>query len=112
MSSQAYSFVAVKFKNGVNIEKVKEEMYNNIDMNKWLCVSADVLHLTNYGNTIIYVMSEEDWAKPVYDAFKRYVNNSKKSYHYLISTGTVNVEYGRSATVQLPDEYKGKDCRR
>ena len=51
-------------------------MYNNIDMNKWLCVSADVLHLTNYGNTIIYVMSEEDWAKPVYDAFKWYVNNS------------------------------------
>ena len=76
MSSQAYSFVAVKFKNGVNIEKVKEEMYNNIDMNKWLCVSADVLYLTNYGNTIIYVMSEEDWAKPVYDAFKMYVNNS------------------------------------
>ena len=34
------------------------------------------LYLTNYGNTIIYVMSEEDWAKPVYDAFKWYVNNS------------------------------------
>ena len=34
------------------------------------------LYLTNYGNTIIYVMSEEDWAKPVYDAFKMYVNNS------------------------------------
>ena len=31
----------------------KEEMYNNIDMNKWLCVSADVLYLTNYGNTIM-----------------------------------------------------------
>lgn len=51
-------------------------MYNNIDMNKCLCVSADVIYLTNYGNTIIYVMSEEDWVKPVYDAFKRYVNNS------------------------------------
>ena len=59
-----------------HIEKVKEEMYNNIDMNKWLCVSADVLYLTNYGNTIVYVMSEADWAKPVYDAFKKYVNNS------------------------------------
>ena len=34
------------------------------------------LYLTNYGNTFIYVMSEEDWAKPVYDAFKMYVNNS------------------------------------
>ena len=35
------------------------------------------LYLTNYGNTIIYVMSQEACAKPVYDAFKKYVNNSK-----------------------------------
>ena len=61
MSSQAYSFVAVKFKNAVNIEKVKEEMYNNIDMNKWLCVSADVLYLTNYGNTKLSML----WVKKI-----------------------------------------------
>ena len=61
MSSYAYSFVAVKFKNGVNIEKVKEEMYNNIDMNKWLCVSADVLYLTNYGKTKLSML----WVKKI-----------------------------------------------
>lgn len=75
MSSQAYSFVAVKFKNGTNIDSVKEEMYNNINMNKWLCVSADILYLTNYNNTVVYVMSDEEWGKPVYEAFKKYINN-------------------------------------
>lgn len=75
MTSQAYSFVAVKFKDGVNIKNIKEEMYNNINMNKWICVSADVLYLTNYGNTVVYVMSSEKWGKPVYEAFKKYVNN-------------------------------------
>lgn len=75
MTSQAYSFVAVKFKNGTNIDSVKEEMYNNINMDKWICVSADVLYLTNYDNTVVYVMSDEEWGKPVYEAFKKYVDN-------------------------------------
>lgn len=75
MTSQAYSFVSVKFKDGTNINKVKEEMYNNINMDKWLCVSADVLYLTSYKNTVIYVMSDEDRAKPVFESIKNYLNN-------------------------------------
>ena len=50
-----------------------------------------------------------NYSKMTSSGFMRYVNNSKKYYHYLISTGTVNVEYGRPATVQLPDEFKGKN---
>ena len=75
MSSQAYSAVAVKVKAGANIENMKQEMLDNIDMAKWICVSASNLYITNSGNTIFMVMSDEDWAKPVYDAFKEYVNN-------------------------------------
>ena len=75
MSSQAYSAVAVKVKSGSNVEKMKQEMLDNIDMAKWICVSASNLYITNSGNTIFMVMSDEDWAKPVYDAFKEYVNN-------------------------------------
>ena len=76
MSSQAYSAVAVKVKSGANVEKMKQEMLDNIDMAKWICVSASNLYITNSGNTIFMVMSDEDWAKPVYDAFKEYVNNN------------------------------------
>ena len=75
MSSQAYSAVAVKVKAGANVEKMKQEMLDNIDMAKWICVSASNLYITNSGNTIFMVMSDEDWAKPVYEAFKEYVNN-------------------------------------
>lgn len=75
MSSQAYSAVAVKVKAGANIENMKQEMLDNIDMAKWICVSASNLYITNSGNTIFMVMSDEDWAKPVYEAFKEYVNN-------------------------------------
>lgn len=75
MSSQAYSAVAVKVKAGANIENMKQEMLNNINMAKWICVSASNLYITNSGNTIFMVMANEDWAKPVYDAFKEYVNN-------------------------------------
>lgn len=75
MSSQAYSAVAVKVKAGANVENMKQEMLDNIDMAKWICVSASNLYITNSGNTIFMVMSDEDWAKPVYDAFKEYVNN-------------------------------------
>lgn len=75
MSSQAYSAVAVKVKNGANVESMKKEMLDNIDMAKWICVSASNLYITNCGNTIFMVMADNDWAKPVYDAFKEYVNN-------------------------------------
>ena len=75
MSSQAYSAVAVKVKNGANVESMKQEMLDNIDMEKWICVSASNLYITNCGNTIFMVMADNDWAKPVYDAFKEYVNN-------------------------------------
>ena len=75
MSSQAFSAVAVKVKAGANVENMKQEMLDNIDMAKWICVSASNLYITNSGNTIFMVMSDEDWAKPVYDAFKEYVNN-------------------------------------
>ena len=75
MSAQAYSAVAVKVKAGANIENMKQEMLDNIDMAKWICVSASNLYITNSGNTIFMVMSDEDWAKLVYDSFKEQVEN-------------------------------------
>lgn len=76
MTSQAYSAVTVKVKSGANIEQVKQEMLENINMSKWICVSAEKLYMTNNGNTIFMVMATENWAKPVYDEFKEYVGNN------------------------------------
>lgn len=75
MSSQAYSAVALKVKSNANIETVKEEILNNVDMRKWICVSAEKLYVTNYNNIIFFVMSDEDWATTTYNSFKEYVGN-------------------------------------
>lgn len=75
MSSQAYSAVALKGKSNANIETVKEEILNNVDMRKWICVSAEKLYVTNYNNIIFFVMSDEDWATATYNSFKEYVGN-------------------------------------
>ena len=75
MNAQAYSALMVKVKDGKNVEKVKQEMLDNMDMRKWVCVSASKLYITNNGNVIFAIMSSDDWAKPVYDGFKKYVNN-------------------------------------
>ena len=94
MSSQAYSAVAVKVKAGADIESMKQEMLNNIDTNKWICVSAGAVYITNCENTIFLVMSDEDWAKPVYNEFKKYVENDIGKELEKIS----------EEDIQLPDE--------
>jgi hypothetical protein len=75
MNAQAYSAVALLVKEGTDVEKLKQEILDNIDMRKWICVSAEQLYITNNGNLIFLVMSSDDWAKPVYENFKKYVNN-------------------------------------
>lgn len=77
MSSQAYSFVMVKFKDGTRIEDVKKKMYDNLNMNKWLCVSADKLFITNYDNTIVYLMSASEWSD-VFNSFKDVAGSTGK----------------------------------
>lgn len=75
INSQAYSLAIVKVKENADIEKMKQEMLDNIDMRRWICVSAEKLYITNYENIIFLVMSSEDWAKPVYNEFKNFVEN-------------------------------------
>ena len=73
MSAQAYLLATVKVKDGADIEKMKQEMLNNLDMRKWICVEK--LYITNHENTIFMIMSSAEWADPVYNAFKEYVDN-------------------------------------
>lgn len=70
MTSQAYSFVLVKTKEGANVDEMKKSMLDNIDVRKWICVSAEKVYVTNYNDIICLVMSSEDRAKPVYEQFK------------------------------------------
>ena len=76
ITSQAYSVAVVKVKDTANVEKIKQEMLDNIDMRRWICVSAEQLYITNSGNVIFSVMADKDIAETVYNDFKKYVNNN------------------------------------
>lgn len=76
INAQAYSLAVIKVNEKSDIEKMKQEMLENIDMRRWICVSAEKLYITNYENVIFLVMSSEEWAKPVYEEFKNFVGNN------------------------------------
>ena len=76
ITSQAYSVAIVKVKDNADVEKIKQEMLDNIDMRRWICVSSEQLYITNSGNVIFSVMADKDVAKAVYNDFKKYVNNN------------------------------------
>lgn len=80
MSSQAYSFVLAKVKDGVDANQVAKDMSEKIDTRKWICVSAEKLYATNSGNVVCLVMSNEEWAKPVYEKFKELAGEVGKEY--------------------------------
>ena len=90
MTSQAYSLVLVKVKDGADIETLKKEMLDNIDTRKWICVTADNVYVTNHTNLICLVMSREELAKPVYNAFKEVVNKKVGTELERISEDSVN----------------------
>ena len=64
---RAYSVAIVRVKDNADVEKIKQEMLDNIDMRRWICVSAEQLYITNSGNVIFSVMADKDVAKAVYN---------------------------------------------
>lgn len=92
MSSQAYSLVLVKVKNGVNANDVAKTMNEKIDIRKWICVSAEKVYATASGNVVCLVMSNAETSKAVYESFKTIA-------------GSVGQEYERSEEEpELPPE--------
>lgn len=70
MSSQAYSMVLVKVKDGEDADAVAKEMSENINPNKWICVSAEKIYATSSGNVAFLVMTNVEMADFVYESFK------------------------------------------
>lgn len=76
MNAIAYNLTVIKVKDNANVETIKQEILDNINMNRWICVSADKLYITNNGNVIFLIMGTDEDIKPVYNEFKKYVNTS------------------------------------
>lgn len=80
ISSQAYSLVLAKVKDGVDANEVAKAMSEKINPAKWICVSAEKIYATNSGDVVCLVMSSEEWAKPVYESFKTLAGTVGKEY--------------------------------
>lgn len=76
MNAIAYNLAVVKVKDNASIETIKQEMLDNINMRRWICVSAEKLYITNTDNVIFLIMGSKDTVQPIYNEFKKYVNNN------------------------------------
>lgn len=92
MSSQAYSMVLVKAKDGADVDEMAKSMNEDIDERKWICVTAEKIYTATSGNVICLVMSNPDTAKTVYESFKTIA-------------GGIGEEYERTAeTPEMPED--------
>lgn len=80
ISSQAYSFVLAKVKDGVNANEVAKQMSEKVNTRKWICVSAEKLYATNSGNIVCLVMANEQMAQSVYGKFKTLAGTTGQEY--------------------------------
>ena len=92
MTSQAYSLMLVKVKDGADANSIAKEMNENVDERKWICVTAEKIYSVASGDVVCLVMSNADTAKTVFDSFKTIA-------------GSVGEEYERTAEEpELPED--------
>ena len=96
MGSQALEVAVIKTKEKTDITSMMQNIKDNVDMSRWICVSAEKLYIVNSGDVIFMVMADDDWAKSIYDEFVKYMDNK------------VGKTLEKGATLEeLPDEYNG-----
>ena len=56
--SIAYSVVLVRAKEGADIEKLKQQIKENVNPRKWICVGVENVVVENKGDLIIVILSD------------------------------------------------------
>ena len=65
MSSTAYSAVYIRTTDGADAESVRQQLMDNINPAKWICVTAEQEYAVILGNDIFFVMGYQDTASEV-----------------------------------------------
>ena len=99
MSSQAYSFVLVKVKDGADADAIAKEMSEKVDTRKWICVEAEKLYATSVDNLAVLVMSSDEWATPVYNKLKDVLGAHNEEYVKDNSSAFEDQEIGNDAII-------------
>ena len=78
MTSQAYSLMLVKVKDGADANSIAKEMNENVDVRKWICVTAERVYSAASGDVVCLVMSNKETAKTVFESFKNIAGGIKE----------------------------------
>ncbi len=57
ISVTAYSTFIMRVKDGTDIDEIKEDILNGVDLRRWICVGADRVVVGNSGNLIFMAMT-------------------------------------------------------
>ena len=71
MSAIAYQCVLLRVEKN-DVDTVKQQIKDNTDLNKWVCVSAETMLIESRGDVIFFVMGENDTVYALNDAFQAY----------------------------------------
>ena len=71
MSSIAYQCVLLRVEED-DVDTVKQQIKDNADLNKWVCVSAETMLIESRGDVIFFVMGENDTSYALNAAFQAY----------------------------------------
>lgn len=68
ISSQAYSLCVVRITEEADITAIARSMFDDVDMDKWICVRADRLSVTAWGDVILLVMLDSKLSETAHTA--------------------------------------------
>lgn len=69
MGGEPFSMVIVKLKDAKDGDTVKNEVFNGVNMRKWVCRNTDYLITVNNGNYVLMVMCSKATCEKIADAF-------------------------------------------
>lgn len=71
--SQPYAMTVIRVKDAANAQTLAEQVKANVNLNHWICVSADDSMVVGYGDVVVIILSSHDnavSAQDLADAFK------------------------------------------
>lgn len=69
INAVAHSVCVVRANSADDVEALKKDIEANADPNKWICVGAEKVIVDHIGDTIILIMSDEEAAGAIHEAF-------------------------------------------
>ena len=109
MSSQAYSLVLVKVKEGFNADEVAETMNKEINERKWICVTAEKIYSVASGDVVCLVMTNEETAKPVFESFKAIAGSVGQVYERTAEEPEMPEDMLPGSEISIPEDMQIDD---